>query len=539
MAKILIIDDEESIRLLLRISLTHKGYEVITAEDGEKGVEMFEQERPTLVLTDIKMPGMDGIEVLRRIKKIDPETEVIVITGHGDMDSAIQSLQLNASDFIVKPVKDEVLSIALKRAQERLDARLMAKYASNLEGKVKEATKEISERYEFEGKLIHHSIDGIIATDKKGEIITFNQGAERIFGCSKDEVMGKMDIRSLYPPGIAEEIRQRLYADDSMSTQDRVMTATSVAEAGEPEAAGKEREREGMHYWQETETFVLGKGGRKIPVRFSGTLMYRDGEIIGSVGFFHDLRELKRLQQALINSERLAAIGQTVAGLAHCIKNIVTALEGGVYVVSKALKKGDMSKFNTGWDMLERNIGKISDLVLDLLNYSKERKPDYKSFSPNVIADEVCELMDSQARESGIEIDRDLDPAMGEVSLEPKGIHRCLLNLVSNAIDACMSDENEDKRHMVHVTTKREKDGAVTLQVSDNGYGMDEEMRMQIFRTFFSTKGSKGTGLGLLITQKIVQEHGGSIRVDSQPGKGSTFTIQLPSEASLQTDEQS
>jgi signal transduction histidine kinase len=91
---------------------------------------------------------------------------------------------------------------------------------------------------------------------------------------------------------------------------------------------------------------------------------------------------------------------------------------------------------------------------------------------------------------------------------------------------------------MVHVTTKREKDGAVTLQVSDNGCGMDEEMRLQIFRSFFSTKGAKGTGLGPLITQKIVQEHGGTISVDSQLGKGSTFTIQLPSEASLQTEEQ-
>jgi DNA-binding NtrC family response regulator len=120
------------------------------------------------------MPGMDGIAVLRRIKEIDPETEVIVITAHGDMESAIQALQLNASDFIVKPLRDEVLSVALKRAQERLEAWSMAKRADILENKVLKATKEISERYEFEGKHIHHSIDGIIATDKQGNIITCN-----------------------------------------------------------------------------------------------------------------------------------------------------------------------------------------------------------------------------------------------------------------------------------------------------------------------------------------------------------------------------
>lgn len=447
------------------------------------------------------MPGMDGIEVLRRIKEINPETEVIIITGHGDMNLAIQSLQLNASDFITKPIMDEALSVALRRAKERLDIRRMLKeYTINLENKVREATEELRERYEFEGNLIEHSIDGIIATDKQGNIVTFNQGAERIFGYSKDEVVGKMDVRSLYPPGIAEEIRQSLYS--------------------------KEPKRQGIPQWQET--FVLGKSGDKIPVGFSGTLLYRNGEVIGSVAFFHDLREIKRLQQELIKSERLAAIGQTVAGLAHYTKNILLGLEGGMYIVNKGFRKDDKAKLRTGWDMVQKNIGKICNLVLDLLNYSKERKPEYESCSPNVIADEVCELMDPKAKESGIEIVRDFDPTIGQVSLDPKGIHRCLLNLVSNAIDACISDEDEGKKYLVRVTTRRESDGIVTFQVSDNGCGMDEEVRKQIFTSFFSTKGPKGTGLGLLVTQKIVQEHGGSISTNSEPGKGSTFTIRLP-----------
>ena len=504
MFKLLLIDDEQPVREILGLSLRNDGYEVITAENGERGIELFQREKPPIVLTDVKMPGMDGIEVLKKIKEINPEAEVIVITGHGDIDLAIRSLQLEASDFITKPVVDEALSVALRRAKERLEMRRMLKeYTSNLENKVMEATEELRERYEFEGNLIQHSIDGIIATDKQENIITFNQGAERIFGYSKNEVTGKMDIRGLYPPGIAEEIRQSLYS--------------------------KEPEREGMKDWQET--LVLGKGGEKIPVRFSGTILYRNGEVIGSVAFFHDLREIKRLEEELIKSERLAAIGQTVAGLAHCIKNILLGLEGGVYIVNKALKKDDMRKLDTGWDMVRRNIDKVSNLVLDLLNYSKEREPEYESCSPNVIADEVCELMDPKAGESGIEgieIVRDLDPDMGEVSLDPKGIHRCLLNLVSNAIDACMLDEEEGKEYLVKVTTRRESDGGVTFQVSDNGCGMEEEVRRQIFTSFFSTKGSKGTGLGLLVTQKIVQEHGGTISVDSEPGKGSIFAIRLP-----------
>jgi len=501
MSKVLLIDDEEPVRKIVGLYLRSKDYEVITAADGKTGLELFQQERPPIVLTDIKMPGMDGIEVLKKIKETSPETEVIVITGHGDMNLSIQSLQLDASDFITKPVGNEALSVAIRRAEERFDTRRKLKaYTDNLEKTVRKATEELRERYEFEGNLIRHSIDGIIATDKQGTIITFNQGAERIFGFSEHEVIGKKSIESLYPPGTAEEIRLNLGI-------------------GECEAGGPGN-------WRET--FVLNKGGKKIPVRFSGSPLHRNGEVIGSVRFFHDLREMKRLQQELVRSERLAATGQTVAGLAHCIRNILIGLEGGVNVVDKGMKKQDMPKLRAGWGIVQTSIGRISSLVLDLLDYSKECVPEYEECNLNAIADEVCELMNRKAEESGIEIVRDLDATIGKVSLNPKGIHRCLLNLVCNAIDACVSGQEEGRGNLVRVTTKRESDGALTFQLSDNGCGMSQAVQEKITAGFFSTKGAKGTGLGLLITQKIVQGHGGTVCVDSESGRGSTFTICLP-----------
>lgn len=504
MSRLLLIDDDQGTCMTLALYLRNAGYEVTTTGDGERGILLFQQQRPPIVLTDIKMPHMDGIEVLKRIKQISPETEVIVITEREEIESAIEALKYDASDFIIKPVANEALSVTLRRVKERLETRrLLKEYTNNLENKVKEAIEELRERYEFESNLIHHSIDGIIATDKRGNIITFNQGAERIFGYSRDEVVGKMDIRSLYPPGIAgiaEESRRDLY--------------------------GKASEKEGMPNWQEV--LVLGKGSREIPVRFSGALLYRNGKAVGSVSFFHDLREIKRMQKELIENERLSAIGQTVTGLAHCIKNILLGMEAGVYVVDKGLRKDDMSKLRTGWDMVQRNIDKISGLVSDLLSYSKERKPEYESCSPNAIADAVCELLDPKAKESGIVIVRDFDPAIGHISLDPKGIYRCLLNQLANAIDACIDDEDEDKDYLVRVTTRRQSDGMVAIEVSDNGCGMDEEVRKKLFTGFFSTKGSRGTGLGLIVTQKIIQEHGGTISVQSEPGKGSTFTSRLP-----------
>ncbi|MDY6954969.1 MAG: response regulator, partial [Thermodesulfobacteriota bacterium] len=120
MTKLLVIDDERSILEMLELSLSREGYEVLTAENGEKGVSSFQEHRPKLVLTDVKMPGIDGIEVLKRIKAIDPEAEVIVITGHGDMDTAIAALQHQASDFVTKPIRDDVLMVSLQRAEKRV-----------------------------------------------------------------------------------------------------------------------------------------------------------------------------------------------------------------------------------------------------------------------------------------------------------------------------------------------------------------------------------------------------------------------------------
>lgn len=499
MSKLLLIDDEEGVRKIFSLSLRKEGYQVFAAEDGERGMEIFEREVPPLVLTDIKMPGMDGIEVLKRIKEISPETEVIIITGHGDMDLAIQSLKFGASDFITKPINDEALLVALERAKERWSIkRRLKEYTLDLERMVEAATEEMKRRYEFEDKLIQSSIDGIVATDEEGTIIIYNKGAEGIFGYPRNEVIRKMSIFDLYPPWIAEEFRQCLVY--------------------------KRCER--PYNWEQTS--IVRKDSHEIPVAFSGAVLFEKGEILGSVGFIHDLSSIKYLEQELIKSERLAAIGQTVAGLAHYIKNILSGLKGGAYIVNSSIEKNDVDSLKAGWEMVERNIGRVSDLALDLLTYSKEREPEYQECSPNAIADEVCILVEPYAKKYNVNIVRDFDQSIGEVYLDPQDMHRCLLNLLSNAVDACIFNHDKEKTWFVKVKTALEEDNRIRLEVTDNGCGMDEEVKKRLFTSFFSTKGGKGTGLGLLITQKIISELGGTIDVVSELGKGSTFIIRLP-----------
>ncbi|MBT7260473.1 MAG: response regulator, partial [Desulfobacula sp.] len=203
--KILIVDDEEIIVKLLAMSLRSDGYEIVTANSGEQGLEVFKSESPDIVVTDIKMPGMDGLELLKKIKEIDSEKEVIIVTGHGDIDSTITALQYGASDFINKPVRDEALAIALERAKAKIAIRKkLEEYTENLEIKIAEATEEIRRKSNFQRLLIKSSNDAIVAFDHDWKVVVYNPEAASMFGETVKDVRNKMTIDDLYTPKIAK-----------------------------------------------------------------------------------------------------------------------------------------------------------------------------------------------------------------------------------------------------------------------------------------------------------------------------------------------
>jgi len=254
-------------------------------------------------------------------------------------------------------------------------------------------------------------------------------------------------------------------------------------------------------------------------------LMRGEGKIRHVIEISNDITEIRKLEREVIESERLAAVGQTVAGLAHSIKNILMGLEGGMYIVSLGFKKDDRDMVSKGWEMLERNFEKTTTLVKDFLSFSKGRLPEVEMIDPNDLVREIVDLYQEIASKSGVELKLDLTPKIKKAPLDPKGIHTCLTNLVSNAIDACqMSDKGQCS---VTIRTADEK-GALVYEVIDSGRGINYDVKKKIFTTFFTTKGGEGTGLGLLTTRKIVQEHGGNISVYSEPGKGARFKIKLP-----------
>lgn len=205
-------------------------------------------------------------------------------------------------------------------------------------------------------------------------------------------------------------------------------------------------------------------------------------------------------------------------------------LKGGSYLVDIGIERDDTEKLKKGWDTIKRNIGRTSNLVMDLLSYSKEREPEYAACAPNEIVGDVCELLKGKAEENNIEIVTDFDEAFGEVIMDAGIVHEIMLNLASNAVDACLFDENVDKSWQIKMQTKMEPGHVIKFVVADNGVGMDDEVLQKLFTSFFSTKGHRGTGLGLMVTRKHIEEHKGTIDVASEPGQGTTFTVRLPYE---------
>lgn len=230
-----------------------------------------------------------------------------------------------------------------------------------------------------------------------------------------------------------------------------------------------------------------------------------------------------RLAEENINQTHLTDLGHSIASSAHSLKNILNNMDGGAYIVERGVATKNMENVNKGWDILKRNSQRIRDIVLDMLLFSRPRKPEYNPTDVNKICHDLFDLLNENAKSRKVNIELDLDKQLHHVCIDPKGIYRCILNLVSNAIDACSKSGG-----IVKISTRYLDNTDLEIKVSDNGAGISKENIKHIFDVFYTTKGSLGTGLGLPVTQKIIAEHRGKIDVTSKLRHGTTFTMTIP-----------
>jgi signal transduction histidine kinase len=230
---------------------------------------------------------------------------------------------------------------------------------------------------------------------------------------------------------------------------------------------------------------------------------------------------------AMVQAERLAAMGQTIATLSHHIKNILQGIRGGSFLIEDGLKKEDNKAIRQGWRVVDKNQEKISNLVMDMLAFSKDRQPEPAPNEWNELVGDCVELMETRARDAQVTLTFIPANNLPQLVFDADLLHRAVLNVITNAIDACEKSEHG----CVEVSTAYfPETNRVRAMVADNGEGIAPEDIKRIFSLFESRKGARGTGLGLPVSQKILREHGGEILVESTPGQGSRFILEIPAQ---------
>jgi PAS domain S-box-containing protein len=343
-------------------------------------------------------------------------------------------------------------------------------------------------------QLMQTCMDGIIANDLRGNIFIFNETAARVLGYSPEEVVGKIHVQELYPPGIALEIKSKI--------QDPALGREGILE----------------NY----ETVARHKDGTLIPIWLSARIIYEGGREVGVIGHFRDLRERKRLEEELLRSERLSALGRAAAHINHEIKNPLMLIGGFARQILKDIPR-DLEKDKEKLQIMVDEVQRLESFLSEVGSYAKISEPQKRLGDLNALVQETCQRLEPAIQEKGITLRLELDHDLPQVWFDPVHLRQVILNIAKNGIEAMPEGGT------LSLVSGRQADG-VFVQISDTGEGIPPEILEKIFQPFFSTK-AKGSGLGLAISQKIMEAHQGKITIESELGKGSRVTLFLKGEA--------
>jgi two-component system, NtrC family, sensor kinase len=505
---IVVIDDEDDIRDVMSLALTDAGYAVRTAADGEAGLRMCIEAPPQIVITDIRMPGMNGLQVLERVKHQFPDTEVIVATAFGEMELAIRALQLDASDFITKPIGNDNLFLALHRARERCTSRRRLKdYTLLLEKEKAETSQQLLKTIAFQRNLIESSMDGILGVDEQQVVVIYNRGMEQLLGFARDQVLYRMTLPQFFRPDESARFESELRGE-GFGGRNRLFLF---------------------------ETVLKTNSGGGIPVQASAAVLMDDGRENGLVGFFRDLREIRRLERELadqariLHQDKMMSLGRLAASVVHEINNPLSGILNYLRLMSRLLQEDAFTeerrgKFKRYLTIAETETGRCSQIVSNLLSFSR-RSP--AAFAPVDMAELLrrCILLSQHKLELGhIRLESRVPPDLPAVEGDFSQLQQCVINLIFNAVDAMPQGGTL-------ILDARPGDPAQTVAISvqDTGPGVPAEHLSSIFEPFFTTKSEgHGLGLGLSTVYGIIERHHGSVEAHNSKEGGALFVITLP-----------
>ncbi len=352
----------------------------------------------------------------------------------------------------------------------------------------------------FLRNLIRSSVDGVIAADKKGQILIFNETASEVFGYSEEEAISGLNMRDIYPDNKAFEVMKML-RDDKYGGKGKLRAY---------------------------QVDIVGKSGEIIPISLNAAIIYEEGKEIATIGFFHDLREQLRMKEELaktqiqlLQAEKMSSLGKLAAGVAHQLNNPL----GGITLFAKLLLEEYNLEEKAKEDVrrIIKDAKRCRDTVKELLEFTRQTRHFMRPHDVNQALTRTLFLLENQALFQNITIEKDLDPSLPLVHADIQQLNHLFMNIILNAAQAM-----QEKGKLTVKSYLSADNNHVCVEISDTGPGIPDDILPHIFEPFFTTKEEgKGTGLGLSLAYNIVKNHGGSIRTISKVNEGTTFIIEL------------
>ncbi|MEW5800575.1 MAG: response regulator [bacterium] len=491
---ILVIDDEPGIRITFSKMLEREGYAVRTASDLNDVQEMLKNHSFDVIISDIFIPGTNGIELLKLMKQHFPETPVIMITGEPNIDTAIESVRQGAYDYLSKPITRQQLCQVVGRAVEkkwltderkRLEEENL-KYQRELESKVRERTIALEELNTFVTNVIESISSALITLDLSGNITMVNTHALELLGIeNKDHILGG-NYRTVFPPDLVQAMHTIFHEED----------------------------------WNTSHEFELQK--QTIGYTIS-LLLDNEQKVKGNVLVMRDISEKKRLEQELIQSEKLATMGLLAGKISHEMGNPLFGIMGYAELLESKYPKEKNIRFIINQAL------RLKKMTKDLLTISKPKPPLISAVDINqVLKDTMDFLREITGQIKYHEVLQEYAQNLPSIQGDAEQLKQVFVNLIVNASQAM---RNRIEGSVLTIGTALAEGGQkVLIYVQDNGCGIAPEDLDRIFDPFYTTKGDEGTGLGMAVIKEIVHKHHGQIHIESKVGEGTRASVILPVE---------
>lgn len=511
---ILVVDDERDMRLLLRYQLEQEGHQIIEAPDGQAALRLLRESQPGVIITDVRMPFMSGLELLREVKQLHPTTEVIVATGYAEVETAIECMRAGAFDLIRKPFDIQEMYSCVVRALDR--------YRLNVSADLVRASQSFFATNEFE-RLPQAIVEGSQSLMAADAVVLALPDAQGQLQVSHAHGLAS-EAEGALLHGLCERVAQALSGNRTPALMGPGLTD---ARFGPVRELGLETS---------VILYPLMVGERMLGVL---GLLRRDGmRLLGkrdvdraAVLVSHVVLALEnaRLACQLAASERLATLGQVAAGIGHEINNPVAYVLSNLAFIREqvgVLRQGarvDLEEMEQAVLDAHEGATRISDIVRDMRSLARTEEDSGEWFDLNEAirsALRIARVETTQRAHVTAELIEGL-----EVRGSPGPVSQVFVNLLVNAAQAL--ETWEGTRREIRVNVRRQSDLAV-IEVRDTGPGIPPDIQARLFQPFVTTKGTMGTGLGLSISRNIVRRFGGDISVRSAPGDGTVFIVSLP-----------